>query len=60
MEKNYKIQSKSYVFIAIVLSVLVLYTFIMFLMVYLALTTSLKEYPDFKLNSVFALPEKLW
>lgn len=58
--KQNRVQSKSYGFIIVVLTVLIVYTLLMFLMVYLALTTSLKEYPDFKLNSVFALPERFW
>ena len=59
MEKNHKIQAKSLPFILILTLVLCLYTLILGVMIYLALSTSLKEYADFALNSVFALPEKL-
>ena len=60
MAKKFKINPKSYLFTGLVLGVLIIYTFFMFLMVYLALNTSFKEYADFKLNSVFAFPEAVW
>ncbi len=60
MAKKYKIHAKNYGFITVVALILTVYTLILGIMIYLALTTSLKEYLDFKLNSVLALPEKLW
>ncbi len=53
-------KNKSYIFGTIVSVVLVAYTLIMFMMVYLAFTTSFKEYSDFKLNPVFDFPQKFW
>ena len=59
MAKKFKIHAKNYGFIGIVLTVLIVYTLILGTMIYLALTTSLKEYIDFKLNPI-GLPEQLW
>lgn len=48
--------SKNYIFIGIAFAVLVLYTLIMGLMVYMTTITSLKDFLDYKLNPI-GLPE---
>jgi ABC-type glycerol-3-phosphate transport system permease component len=60
MAKRYKIHAKNYGFIICIAAVLVLNTLVLGTMIYLALTTSLKEYFDFKINPIMGLPEKLW
>lgn len=51
-------QSKNYVFIGITLAILILYTVVMGLMVYMTIITSLKDFLDYKLNPI-GLPE-IW
>lgn len=60
MAKKLKIAPKSYLFVGVVMALLIIYTLMMFIMVYLAVNTSLKEYIDFKLNPKFDFPEKLY
>ncbi len=60
MAKKNKLTQKSYLFGGVIMACLVVYTLIMFVMIYLALNTSLKEYFDLFLNPTFAFPEKLY
>ena len=64
MAKNNAKKSKSGLFIALMVSVLILYVLLMFIMVYLTLNTSLKEQVDYDIDKLnhrsFALTQRVW